>query len=715
MTDTPLRFAEDFAPASHADWMALVEKALDGAPFDKTLVARTLEGLSIQPLYTRGHWPAEGDPSGMPGEMPFTRGRRPLAQADSGWDIRQLHTNPDVAATKAAIADDLANGVTSLLIRLDAAGRAGLDADDPDAADLFGKGGLSLSSMAAWDAVLSDVDLTKVPVAVQAGAEASVVAAMLTALWCQRGVSELNARGAFNIDPLGALAETGRLPTSIETALGHMASIAEKTARTFPTGMVTAVAVDSAAYYDAGASEAQDLACAMATGVAYLRAMEEAGVPIDDACGQIAFSFSLGTDQYLNIAKLRAARLMWARITEACEASEVARAARIHAVTAARVLTRRDPWVNLLRGTMACFSAAVAGANSITVMPHDAALGQPSPLARRIARNTQLILQEESHLNRVIDPAGGSWALESLTGELAGAAWALFQDIEKGGGMAAALTSGRIAEQITEVREARRKNIAKRKAPITGISEFPNLAEPAPELADPDLDAVRAEARAALEAVREDSMADLFSVEGAAEELDTLPTEIATAAVKGATLGELVRASSNGGAGAVEIAPLPSHRLAEDFEALRDASDKVLEGTGARPCLFLANLGPIAHHTGRATYARNFFEAGGIECLTNTGFADVDACAKAFKDSGAKAAILCSSDKVYEEQAEPVARALKAAGCQTLYLAGRPAAEKKAAFEAAGIDQFIFMGCDVLGTLQGLHADLGADLGGTSR
>jgi methylmalonyl-CoA mutase len=453
----------------------------------------------------------------------------------------------------------------------------------------------------------------------------------------------------------------------------------------------------------------------MATAVAYLRAMEQAGVPIDDACGQIAFSFSLGTDQYMNIAKLRAARLMWARIAEACDASEPARAARIHAVTAARVLTRRDPWVNMLRSTMACFSAAVGGANSITVLPHDAALGQPSPLARRIARNTQLILQEESHLNRVIDPAGGSWALESLTQDLAGAAWALFQDIEKGGGMAEALTSGRIAEQIAEVREARRKDIAKRKAPITGISEFPNLAEPAPELADPDLDALRAEAGADLAAVREDATHDIFSVEGAAEELEVLPTEIATATIKGATLGELARASTQDGARAVEIAPLPSHSLAEDFEALRDASDAMLEATGARPRMFLANVGPLAHFTARATFARNFFEAGGVECLTNQGFKDPDACAAAFRDSGAAAAVICSSDRIYEDQAEPVARALKAAGCRTLYLAGRPAADRTAAFEAAGIDHFIFMGCDVLGTLQGLHADLGSDLKGTSR
>ncbi|MBB4285797.1 methylmalonyl-CoA mutase family protein [Roseospira goensis] len=703
MTDDPLRLAGDFPPATHADWMAMVEKALDGAPFDKKLVARTLDGLAVQPLYTREHWPAEGDPSGMPGAMPFTRAARPLGQAQSGWDIRQCHANPDPAATRSAIAEDLENGVTSLLLRLDRAGRAGLDADADAAADLFGRDGLSLSSVADWDALLADVDLTRVPIAVQAGARAPLAAAMLTALWCQRGVKEEQARGAFHIDPLGALAETGRLPTGVDDALSLMAAVAHNAARTFPTGAVVAVSVDSAAYYDAGASEAQDLACAMATGVAYLRAMEAAGMSLDDACRQIQFSLSLGTDQYLSIAKLRAARLMWARIAEACGASEPARAARLHAITAARVLTRRDPWVNLLRSTMACFSAAVGGANAITVLPHDAALGQPTAASRRIARNTQLILQEESQLNRVIDPAGGSWALERLTEELAGSAWALFQDIEKGGGMAAALTSGRIAEQIATVREARRADIGKRKAPITGISEFPNLGEPSPDLAHPDLGALRDAAGTALARVRAEATADLGAVSGAPAVAD-LPTAIATAAIKGATLGGLDGAVAAGGG--AESVPLPSHRLAEDFEALRDAADAHQAAHGARPRVFLATLGPLAQHTARATYTRNFVEAGGIEAVPGAGFTDPEACAAGFRDSGTTAAVLCSSDAVYGAHAVAMAEALKAAGCTRLLLAGRPG-EKKADYEAAGIDGFIYVGCDVLGTLRGLHADLG--------
>jgi len=697
MTDAPLPLAGDFPPASHADWMALVEKALDGAPFEKKLVSRTLDGLSLQPLYTREHWSAETDPSGMPGAMPFTRGARPLAQAMSGWDIRQAHANPDIAATKAAIEDDLDNSVTSLLLRLDAAGRAGLDADDPAAADLFGQGGLSLSSMADLDAVLSAVDLAKIPVAFDAGAQAPVIAALMEALWCQRGVKETEAKAAFNIDPLGTLAKSGHLPGGVDTALEQMAAVAAHTAQTYSPDGVTAVGVTTAPYYDAGASEAQDLACAMATGVAYLRALEAGGLSLDDAARQIQFTFSLGTDQFLSIAKLRAARMMWARITEACGVSEPARGTRLYATTAMRIMTRRDPWVNLLRNTMVCFSAAIGGAKGITILPHDSALGWATPFSKRVARNTQLILEEESQLNRVIDPAGGSWALENITEELAASAWGLFQGIEKDGGMAQALRSGRVAEQIAEVREKRRKDIAKRKMPITGVSEFAKLDEQAPELAKPDLPALRRAAGTALASVRGSATAETLGT-------DATPTDRATAALKGATLGTLAKGTLKGEG--ETIPALPAHSLAEDFEALRDAADAYLDATGARPRLFLANLGPIAHHTGRATYATNFFAAGGVESLSNEGFKDAESCATAFKESGAKAAILCSSDKIYEDLAEPAAKALKAAGCQVLFLAGRPG-DKQEAYTAAGIDRFIYLGCDVLGTLRDLHADLG--------
>ena len=245
------------------------------------------------------------------------------------------------------------------------------------------------------------------------------------------------ALGAFNADPLGALAGSGRLSQSIDRALEDMALLAKHTAATYPN--VTAVAVDTQVYHGAGATESQDLGISMATGLAYLKAMVAAGMDIDAACRQIAFTFAVDCDQFLGICKLRAARKLWARVAETCGASEPARATSVHAVSAMRMMARRDPWVNILRTSVSGFAAAVGGADAITVLPFETTTGEPTELGRRVARNIHVILGEESSLSKVIDAGGGSWYIETRTDELARAAWTEFQDIEKAGGIAAVL------------------------------------------------------------------------------------------------------------------------------------------------------------------------------------------------------------------------------------------------------------------------------------
>jgi methylmalonyl-CoA mutase len=315
-------------------------------------------------------------------------------------------------------------------------------------------------------------------------------------------------------------------------------------------------------------------------------------------------------------------------------------------------MTRRDPFVNMLRATVAVVAAGLGGADSIAVVPHTAAIGLPDALARRIARNTQLILLEESNLAKVADPAAGSGGLESLTRELCVAAWALFQDIEKAGGAAAALEQGMIQAKVAAVRAEREQAIARRKDALTGTSEFPGIAE--------------------------------LPVAVLAPLLPSAPSAQATA----------------------EPTTLPCHRLAEPFEALRDAADRMRERTGARPGIFLANLGRLADFTARASYAKSFFEAGGIAALMSDGFADRDAMLAAFKASGAALACLCSSDAVYAGEAVAAASALHAAGARYIYLAGRPG-QLEASLRAAGVGTLIHAGCDVLATLRAAHAIIG--------
>jgi methylmalonyl-CoA mutase len=306
--------------------------------------------------------------------------------------------------------------------------------------------------------------------------------------------------------------------------------------------------------------------------------------------------------------------------------------------------------VNMLRTTIAVAAAGLGGADSITGLPHTAALGLPDAFARRVVRNTQLILLEESNLAKVGDPAAGSGALEDLTAKLAGAAWSLFQEIEAAGGAGTALERGLIQSKVAAVRAKRLQAIARRKDALTGTSDFPDLAEKLPAVLDVPPVAAPKEAAAAL-----------------------------------------------------TIEPLSRIRLAEPFERLRDASDRILGETGARPRIFLANLGRLADFTVRATFTKNFFEAGGIEALTNDGFGSRDEMAAAFKASGARLACLCSSDKLYATDAADAAKAL--AGAAHVYLAGRPR-DIEAALKAAGVGTFIFAGCDVLATLDAAYSIL---------
>ncbi|MFI9273100.1 methylmalonyl-CoA mutase small subunit [Kitasatospora sp. NPDC052896] len=618
-----LPLAAEFPDATREQWQRLVEGVLrksgaqnvTGTDAEEALTTQLQDGLRARPLYTAEDAPAD---AGYPGFPPFVRGGRPEGSAIAGWDIRQRHADPDPRRTNEAMLADLANGVTSLWL---AVGAAGLPVADLPAA-------------------LDGVYLDLAAVVLDAGADFTPAAERLLALLTERGVPAEAAAGNLGADPLALLARTGEAEAT-SAHLTEAAELAARCARTYPG--LRALTVDSLAYHDAGASAAQELGCSLATGVAYLRLLTAAGLSVDAAAGQLEFRYAATEDQFLTIAKFRAARRLWARVVQACGAPGEAAAQRQHAVTSSVMMTERDPWVNMLRTTVACLAAGVGGADSVTVLPFDEAVGLPDAFARRIARNTQSILLEESHLARVVDPAGGSWYVERLTDELAHAAWAWFQEIERAGGQRAALDSGLIGERIAETWAKRSVALAKRREPVTGVSEFPNLGEQP--------------------LVREPAPAPL-----------------------------------GGG--------LPRVRRAQAYEALRARSDARLAATGARPRLFLASIGSAAVHTARSTFAANLFQAGGIETVAAEGV-EAAALAEAFAASGATVACLCSGDQQYAEHAEAVAKALKAAGAAKVLLAGRPG-ELGEAYRRAGVDEFVFVGCDAVAVLSTLLDEIGA-------
>ncbi|GAA4618794.1 methylmalonyl-CoA mutase family protein [Saccharopolyspora hordei] len=444
--------AADFPEPTHEQWQAQVAKVLQrsglvgddpAGPVEDVLATTTYDGITVRPLYTE---PA-GE-TGVPGLAPFVRGSRPQGSVAEGWDVRQRHDNPDAAETNREVLADLHNGVSSLWLRL-------------------GRGGLAVDDLA--DA-LDGVHLDMIGVALDAGAETTAAADALFALAEEQGVRPHALRGTLGADPLGWQARTGQAGDEEEAV-----ALAERCAGLPELG---ALVVDGLPYHEAGGSDAQELGCSLAAATTYLRWLTEAGIDVETAARLVEFRYAATADQFLTIAKLRAARRLWEQVTRTCGVAERARGQRQHAVTSPAMLTKRDPWVNMLRTTIASFAAGIGGAQAVTTLPFDAAIGLPDSFARRIARNTQSLLLEESHLAQVIDPAGGSYYVESLTDELAKAAWAWFQRIEAAGGLPAALGSGLVADALAATWEQRRTAIAHRRDAITGVSEFPDLDEP---------------------------------------------------------------------------------------------------------------------------------------------------------------------------------------------------------------------------------------------
>jgi len=615
MAEDHLDLASEFSAADDTAWRAAVEKALGGRPFEKAMQSASYDGIPLHALYTRDSAWLDPQPAGREGE----------------WQIIAPHWNPDAVATNAAILEDLERGATGIALKIAAGTQPGVAVADVPVA-------------------LQGVYLTMARLELLPGEEFEAATAAATALFDSIDGDAADIHASLGVDPLGTLAASGRLLTPAGDAVAAGAAMANDLAARY--AHVTTFTTDASLYHSAGATEAQELGIALSTGLAYLRAMETAGMSLEDAFKQIRFTLAADADLFLTIAKFRAFRRLWARVAGVCGVEPVK--AEVGAVSALRMYSIRDPWVNILRGTAACFAAGVGGADGIAILPHDTMIGLSTPFARRIARNIQIILQEESSLSRVADASAGAFAIETITSELAAKGWDYFQKLEAVGGAIDALSSGKIAGDLENAWSVRLANVSKRKDAVTGVSEFPDIHEKP------------------------------------VEPLAVLPP--------------LPEAPKTPG---VTLEALPMHRLAAPFEELRDKSDAMEAASGDRPSVFLANLGPVAAHTARATFAKNFFEAGGIEALPSVGFSDVDALVKAFAQSGATIAVICGRDDDYQTLGLSAAKALKGAGCQYLYLAGRPA--DTAPFEAAGTDRFIYLGCDVIEALHQAYSILGGE------
>ncbi len=438
------------------------------------LTRRTLDGVEVPPL---GHPGLVADlpGTGAPGAAPFTRGR--LAEPpEEGWDVRAAAGGQSAATVNHAVLDDLENGVTSLWLEV---------------------GG----PLAAGDlpAALDGVYLDLAPVVLDAPGDQLGAARALVAHLADGGVTPAPGTN-LGVDPVGAALRAAGLEAAPDDVAATVAEAARLAVEAGTLGLV----VDGTALHDLGASDGQELGYLLALGAAYLRALVAAGHDVDAALGLLEFRLAATDEQFPTIAKLRAARRAWARVAELSGASPEAGAMRQHVVTSRAMMTRYDPWVNMLRGTIAAFAAGVGGADAVTVVPFDEPLGVPDTLGRRNARNTSLLLLHESHVGAVADPAGGSWSVERLTDDLARAAWAELGRIDEAGGVVAALGDGSLAGRVGDVAGRREAEVATRERALTGLSEFPNLGETLPEREPHAQDRAVRRYGAAFEAMRDE-------------------------------------------------------------------------------------------------------------------------------------------------------------------------------------------------------------------
>ena len=604
----------DFPPVSTSEWKEKVIADLKGADFDKKLVWKTKEGFNVQPMYRSEN--LEGiNVETLPDEFPFVRG----IKADNVWLVRQDIDTKDAKAANAKARDILNKGVDSLGFKID-------------------KQQLDKAYIAALlDGIHADCIELNFDVC---GGKALELVGLLADYFAEKGYDLSALRGSINLDPLNAMLRRGK-KLSAEQVAGKVAQMVEAGKR-LPAYKV--VCVNAVSLNNAGASCSQELGYALAWGAQYLDMLTDAGLSVDEAAKAIKFNFGVGGNYFMEIAKFRAARMLWAMMVKAYEPKcDCAAKMHIHAETSLFNKTVFDAHVNLLRTETEAMSAAIAGVDSLTVRPFDVTYKPSDDFSERIARNQQLLLKEESHFDKVTDPAAGSYYIENLTANIADQAWKRLLDIEENGGFFAAVESGRVQTDMKATAEARLKAVSTRREVLLGTNQYPNFNE-----------------------------------------------------VAGDKIVESACCCQCGCTAEAGLDTLPHVRAAQEFEALRLETER----SGRRPKAFMLTIGNLAMRLARAQFSCNFFACAGYEVIDNLGFETVEDGVAAARKAGADIIVLCSSDDEYAELA-PAAYKTIGDGKEIFVVAGAPACMED--LQKLGIEHFIHVRVNVLETLKAFN------------
>lgn len=695
----------DFPVPSYEEWKEQVIKDLKGASFEKKLITKTYEGIDLKPIYTKEDLKGIEHLENTPGFVSYLRGGSASAYVKTGWNIAQAYPYADSEEFNNAIKSDLKRGQNAVYLKFDTATDLGLDSDYASP-EKVGDKGLSISAIQSFRRALDNFDFSKNKLFIENGFSSLNVLMLLNAFLTENKIDKNSIHGSIESDLISYFAVNGELPISIDSAFEEQ-KVVTQWCRNNLSGFKT-LAVNGKAYNNCGANAVQELAFSISSAVEFINGLLEKGLTINEIGNQFKFNYGVGTFYFMEVAKLRAHKILWTKVLTEFGFNSEEIDHDIHAETSGYFETNFDPYVNMLRTTTEAFSAVVGGVSSMTTNPFNHSLGLPNDFARRIARNTQLILDEESNLSKIIDPAGGSFYVEKLTDQVAKDAWKLFQEIEKNGGMIESLKNDFIQNEIKKVVNERKKNLSKRKDVLVGTNMYVNTKEEilAKNILNKEeffkkrseyIQKYRTSGKTEKHQNIINKLNDLLKENS--KEIIEVGTE---AVLEGATIGEISKVIRSSSSNKISIEKIPSERLSVVFENLRNRSIDISKKINEKPKVFLMNMGTVKQYKGRADFSRGFFEVADFNIVYSNGFENVNEAVESLKLSKSKIAVICSTDDNYPSLVPSIIQQIKNENLAVkIVLAGYPK-DQIEEHKKNGVDEFIYLGCNALEVLENM-------------
>ena len=638
-----INLSKDFPEINYEKWREQVERDLKGQPFDKKLITKTYEGIDLQPIYNREDIEKLPFIDSKPGFKDFVRGTKSAGYFGKTWSMQQSIPYIIPEEFSRALQTDLSRGQNCVFLK-------------PDLDENYS--GLIFDSLEDITEILKGVDITEYPIYIESGMCGAVKLALISAFLKSKNIPFEKLNGSLGVDPLSYLATRGTLHISTDLIHNSMYSVTEWALRNAPE--FRTIGVSTIPYQNAGATAIQELAFSMATGVTYFNQLLEKEIVPNDIAKMFRFSFGIGSFFFMEVAKFRAARILWSKILEQYGVDKENRKIEINAEVSESNQTKLDAYVNMLRNTTEAFSALVGGVNSLRTAPFDDTFRVSDEFSRRIARNTQIVLEEESHISGLIDPAGGSYFVEYLTNEVASKSFDLFKEIQSKGGMLKALQDGFIQDTILAVADTRKKDLSKRKSVLVGTNMYANMKEDIPEDRKEDINKIKILHKKALDKVRknrdENRVKELLGKIINGSNIDG----IIEAVLSGALKDEIISAMPNDGKDNITINPIIPYKASEIFEELRNLSNEYKNKTGEFPSILLVTMGGHKQHKARADFSRGFLEVAGFNVIYEKGFNTTDEAIESVLKHKVKAIVICSTDDTYPELVPQICEGIKA-------------------------------------------------------